>query len=511
MLQARLLRLTVLITAAIGLLSCGDSGSSRGVTLRPVDDGWQAGVFEASDSFAAFCRIPRAAHHRPGSSLDERHFLRSWSHETYLWYDEIPDRNPAAYSDTLEYFARLKTEARTPSGKAKDNFHHAMPTDEWNALAQSGESLGYGATWAIISGDIPRELRVVYVEPDSPAELAGIQRGDKVIDVDGFSVEYSINIAALNAALWPTEEGVEHYFVIAPRDESPRRRVTMEASKVQSKPVLRAKRLPGTNIGYILFNDHIATAERQLMEAIDDLKGVEELILDIRYNGGGYLAIASQLAYMVAGPRVEGKTFEEMRFNDKHRDFDPFGRPLTPMPFISETLDFSVPAGQSLPSLGLDRVVVLTGYGTCSASEAIINGLRGVDVDVIQIGSTTCGKPYGYYPQENCGVTYFTIQFEGVNAKGEGGYAEGFSPSDSMGTAGPHLPGCGLGDDLNHDLGDPHEGQLAAAVAYLGGDTACGLGATSLSIQSKTTATLSAVDVRVVKPAPLRGRVLTHH
>jgi hypothetical protein len=56
-------------------------------------------------------------------------------------------------------------------------------------------------------------------------------------------------------------------------------------------------------------------------------------------------------------------------------------------------------------------VFVLTGGGTCSASEAFMNGLRGVGVEVIQIGSTTCGKPYGFYAQENCGTTYFSIQF----------------------------------------------------------------------------------------------------
>ncbi len=65
---------------------------------------------------------------------------------------------------------------------------------------------------------------------------------------------------------------------------------------------------------------------------------------------------------------------------------------------------------------------VLTGPNTCSASESIINALQGVDVEVIQIGSTTCGKPYGFYPQDNCGTTYFSVEFKGVNAKGFGDY-----------------------------------------------------------------------------------------
>jgi len=84
--------------------------------------------------------------------------------------------------------------------------------------------------------------------------------------------------------------------------------------------------------------------------------------------------------------------------------------------------------------------------GTCSASEGIINVLRGVDIDIIQIGSTTCGKPYGFVPGENCGTTYFSINFKDVNAKGTADYADGFSPDC-------HIPN----DDLSHNLGDPEE------------------------------------------------------
>jgi hypothetical protein len=70
---------------------------------------------------------------------------------------------------------------------------------------------------------------------------------------------------------------------------------------------------------------------------------------------------------------------------------------------------------------------VLTTAGTCSASEAVINGLRGIDVEVNLIGGETCGKPYAFVPQPNCGTTYFAIQTQGVNNKGFGDYADGFS------------------------------------------------------------------------------------
>ena len=112
---------------------------------------------------------------------------------------------------------------------------------------------------------------------------------------------------------------------------------------------------------------------------------------------------------------------------------------------------------------------MLTGAGTCSASEAIINGLDGVNVQVIQIGTTTCGKPYGFYPQDNCGTTYFSIEFSGDNAKGFGDYSDGFSPQNSATPTNAVLPGCATADDLAHQLGDPAEGRLAAALGYING------------------------------------------
>jgi hypothetical protein len=112
-------------------------------------------------------------------------------------------------------------------------------------------------------------------------------------------------------------------------------------------------------------------------------------------------------------------------------------------------------------------VLVITGQDTCSASESIINGLEGAGVTVYQIGSTTCGKPYGFYPQDNCGTTYFSIQFQGVNAAGFGDYGDGFSPANTTPAAGVPVPGCSVGDDFGHALGDPSETRLATALAYL--------------------------------------------
>ena len=124
--------------------------------------------------------------------------------------------------------------------------------------------------------------------------------------------------------------------------------------------------------------------------------------------------------------------------------------------------------GSALPTLNLNRVFVLTTSSTCSASEAIINGLRGADIEVIQIGSGTCGKPYGFYPTDNCATTYFTIQFSGINNKGFGEYADGFAPKNTIDNAFQPvlLNGCALADDFSQPLGNANEALLKTALNY---------------------------------------------
>jgi hypothetical protein len=146
--------------------------------------------------------------------------------------------------------------------------------------------------------------------------------------------------------------------------------------------------------------------------------------------------MASELAYMIANTTLtSGRTFEKLVFNDKNPTRDPVtGEQLTPTPFHSTSQGFSGASGRPLPTLNLDRVYIISGPGTCSASESIINSLRGVNVQVYLIGSTTCGKPYGFYPQDNCGTTYFSIEFRGENAANFGDYSDGFSPANQTGT-----------------------------------------------------------------------------
>jgi hypothetical protein len=385
----------------------------------------------------------------------------------------VPDVDPATRT-VLDYFDILKTSDTTDSGAPKDKFHFTYPTDDWIALSQSGESAGYGLVWALLSTVPPREAVIAYTDPGTPATDAGLMRGDRVLAIDGVDIDDNTDegVNTLNAGLYPADAGESHTFTIQPIGGGASREVTLQSAIITSTPVQNVHVINsgGDSVGYLLFNDHIATAESQLVDAVEQLAAanIDDLVVDIRYNGGGYLAIASELAYMIAGAAAtSGRTFEQLEFNDQYPDTNPVtGEPLDPVPFYSMGQGFSVPSGTALPTLNLPRVFVLTGEGTCSASESIINSLRGVDIEVIQIGSTTCGKPYGFYPADNCGTTYFSIQFRGVNAKGFGDYSDGFSPENTTSAAGEPLPGCSIADDFEHQLGNATEARLAEALQY---------------------------------------------
>lgn len=426
-------------------------------------------------AFAGKCAAPRTGvdantsqpyPDKQGSLNDEKSWLKGWETDLYLWYRELPNPDPSTFTTALDYFNALKTPLTTASGKPKDQFHFTYATSDWEQLSQSGVEAGYGATWALVARAPPRKLYVAFTDPGTPATDNMLARGAEVTQVDtALVVNGDKNV--LNAGLFPATVGETHSFTVIDRGSSTSRTFTMTSKAVTSTPVQHVGLIAGTTVGYLLFNAHIATAEQELIDAVKQLKslGATDLVLDLRYNGGGYLILAAELAYMISNPsRTSGKTFEKTIFNDKYPTQDPVQNvPLSPTPFVSSSVGLSTASGQALPHLDLDRVFVLTGSGTCSASESVINSLLGVDEQVILIGHNTCGKPYGFYPQDNCGTTYFSIQFEGQNQKGFGEYSDGFVPGGG-GPAGP--PGCQVADDFLHELGDPAEARIAAALQF---------------------------------------------
>ena len=503
------------------LSNCGGGSDTTIPVNSPLFNQWQKGTFLPESNFINKCVIPRNGKNpvtnsnfldTQGERTDENNFLRSFSNNTYLWYDEINDQDPGNFG-TQEYFNLLKA--------PHDRFHFTMDSDEWYQLSQSGISAGYGAEWLIKSA-ATTQIFVAFTEPKSPATSSSVnlQRGDEIIKIDDINLnELSSN--QLNTALYPNINQT-HTFVIKKKSTGDIKTIVMTSTNITKTPIQKVKTIATDTgkVGYFLFNDHIATAEKGLFDAITYLKSAEinDLILDLRYNGGGYLAIANQLSYMIAGPTAAaGKIFERMQFNDKHPATNPItGAAINGIPFYSTTIGLSSMINNTpLPSLklnngisGNNRVFIITGNDTCSASESIINTLIGLNIEVIQIGSKTCGKPYGFYPADNCGTTYFTVQFKGINNKGFGDYADGFTPRTTANENANMAMGCLIDDDLEYELGDENEKRIAAALYYRNSNN-CPSVVISRSnlMQIQSTDSIKS-EMRIMKPFWLNNKII---
>jgi C-terminal processing protease CtpA/Prc len=475
----------VIIVISLVLYACGGSSSKPLSPPKSSDNEptWLAGKFSDDSIYKDLCTVPRTGPDSngdtfldsQGTTMHEKMWLRTWTNDTYLWYSEVDDNNPAPFS-VANYFDQLKTNQRTAAGSFKDNFHFSQSTEEYNQRTQSGVTSGYGINWEFVSSSAPRRVIVRYTEPNSPAAIATIGRGYELKTIDGIdfvNATTQVEIDNFNAALFPSDAGQTFNFVFSDSAGDELLDSNLTSANIELQPVQNVKIIDTAagKMGYMQFNSFIRTGQNGLIDGFQEFvdQGVTELVIDLRYNGGGLLAMASQVAYMVAGSaQTNNQIFETLQFNDKYTNVDPVtGNTLQPTPFYTREIDWTTNQfiNNTLPSVDLTRVFILATNNTCSASEAVINGLRGIDVEVVLIGDTTCGKPFGFYATDNCSTTYFTIQFQGVNAKGFGEYAEGFSPVASP-IFDDQLPGCQVTDNFTQVLGGNEEALLAAAIGY---------------------------------------------
>ena len=396
-----------------------------------------------------------------GVLADEKKWIKAYLSERYLWYKDIPmvNADDSRYNvltdgvlnvgaSLLNYFDDSKTPLKTAVGTLVDKFSFIVDSASWNSFVKSS-SRGYGFMLKTSTQEGVKVLTVAYVYPNTPAMNAGLARGDQIISIDGVSVNNTSPEAtdAFNEGLRPTKVAPHNFQILRVGETL---NITMQAQSITLQQVeYKVLNVGLQKVGYLLFNSHVPGAETYLIQAMTYFKqqGITDLVVDLRYNGGGYLAIANALAYSVAGrAQAQGKVFEWIYFSDKRSSEN----------YAVNFTNFGL-NNQAYPSLDIAKVYVLVTGGTCSASESFINGLRGIDVPVELIGSTTCGKPYGFYPQDNCGITYAAMEMEGLNAKLEGRFSDGI------------VPQCTVLDDLNYPLGDASERMLSVAIKRMQG------------------------------------------
>lgn len=375
------------------------------------------------------------------STAEERLWLADYFDDWYFWYRQAPDPSPLTDRSLAAFFqAKLYTgsDPRFP----RDRWSRMESSADFDRFFADGQTLGYGLFLAGIevAGQPDRPLRVRYVEPRSDAAVQDVRRGDEVVSVNGRSAAQLI-AADDFAAFVPAEAGQTLALVL--RRNGVERSLSLRASVYTLTPVDGAQVVQtaqGRRMGYLVVKDMISQAENPLETAFASFKaqGVQELVIDLRYNGGGRVSTARWLASLVTGARADSQTFTRLQFNDRRA-----GR-------NDETYRLLNPSA----ALGLSRVYVLAGPRTCSASELVVNGLRPF-VDVVVVGDTSCGKPVGFVPVSRCGTTFSVVNFEAVNARDQGRYFDGIEAT------------CAVADDLSQALGEPDEALLAAARQHV--------------------------------------------
>jgi hypothetical protein len=347
------------------------------------------------------------------SVADQKAWLGTYMNDWYFWYRLSPRPDAALYTSVDSYFAALLytgTDAAFPA----DRWSRSESTESFNRFFGDGATLGYGVSVAglELARDATQPLYVRYVEARSPAASAGIQRGDQVMSINGRSAADVIaadDYAALSAA----QAGEALTLVL--RRNGGDRSVSLSSAVFDLTPVTGTAVVQtsgGRRLGYVNVKDMISQALAPADAAFSQFKtaGVDDVVLDLRYNGGGLVSTGATLASYVAGQRGTGRRYATLLYNDQRA--------------AANNTTFGFTSLSS--SLGLPRVFVLMGRRTCSACEQVINGLRGAGVQVVAIGETSCGKPVGFLPISQCGRTYSVVNFESVNDRNEGRYFNGF-------------------------------------------------------------------------------------
>jgi C-terminal peptidase prc len=373
----------------------------------------------ASAEAQASCSVPA-----------QNRWVRDALFDLYYWNRELPPINPAPFASPQAYLEAVRF---TPLDAT---YSYIADRAEQEALFSASQFIGLGMSTPFDGV----ELRVSEVYPDSPAAEAGIRRGDRFLAINGRPLGEIIEAGEIATAFGPQEEGLEVTLEWRPV-EGPDRRATLRKRAVIIPPVTatRLYEVDGRKVGYLVLRNFVEPSTEALDHAFTALRdaGATELILDLRYNGGGLVTVAQHLAGLIGGQRTTGEVFAEYVHNDRHRE-------------LNRQIRFEAKTN----ALNLSRLIVITTRASASASEQIVNGLRPY-MPVVIVGDRTFGKPVGQYALPFCDKVLNAVSFVLRNANGEADFFTGLAPT------------CPAADALDRQLGDPEEASLKEAFVYL--------------------------------------------
>ncbi len=358
--------------------------------------------------------------------------------DIYLWYSQIPtDFNPRSYADPDKIMTAIRAFSKEPGfPNPVDRWSFAAKQKDWDNVS-SGAADDFGMNvFFIKEGD----LRVKYVEKASPAGIAGIRRGWRITKING-----NTNITTTNSK-----------FLVDNIYSSPGSNITFEkpdgsvvdvalkAAGYQENPIfLDSVYTAGSKkAGYVVFNSFLGDTTQiynQFQRIFNRFsqESVNEVVIDLRYNGGGYVSVQDKLANYLINSSGNGNIMMNQQYNDKYKQFN------------------STTRFRKLGSLNLSRIFFIVSNGTASASELLINNLKPY-LDVKVVGpSNSYGKPVGFFPIPVKDWYIFPVSFRSTNKNGEGSYFDGIKTDNKA------------ADGLDKEWGDRSEPCLASIIRFI--------------------------------------------
>lgn len=355
--------------------------------------------------------------------------------DIYLWYSQIPSTfNAQSYAEPNAIMEAIRQYSNEPGFSTPvDKWSFGMKQTDWNNLS-SGVSADFGMNvFFIQEGD----LRVKSVERGSPAGNAGIHRGWKITKINGSTNITTGNANFISNAVWNSANG---NFTFQKPDGSTVD-LSLTAATYQEHPVYldTVYSIGSKKIGYLSFNSFLGDTTELYNEFSRVFgkfasAGINDLIVDLRYNGGGYVSVQQKLADYLVPSSANGQLMMKEQFNDKYTQYN------------------SVDNFQKLGSLNLGRIYFIVSHSTASASELLINNLKPF-VNVQLVGpSKTYGKPVGFFPIPVGDWYIFPVSFRSTNNQGQGNYFNGMDLNSQV------------SDGLDKDWGDISESCLQSAI-----------------------------------------------
>ena len=397
----------------------------------------------------------------PENYKDTNEIVQQIMYYYYYWNDKIDDKlgSPPAFKPVPvrtkpdEYFSSLLYDKKMapPGSKEYDRWSFMIPYKEFEEVMVAGEYKSFGYFLALTSEP---SVRVCFVYEDSPMDRAGIERGYELKRLNGTDVMTLIGNNTINKEL--NEES--NRFVFADREGNVLPEMIISKAVVKINPVLSQNcyTIDGKKVGYIVYNSFITASKEAITTALQEFSDVDELVFDLRYNGGGDVSVADAICehLLPASVGTESIDFAKYTFSERTN-------------LYSEELglkDEVRKIKRNAKALNISRLFLIVSDMTASASEEVINGMKPFMDEVILVGAPTDGKPVGMNvfvnDSKNPQWAIAPITFRIDNAIGEGSYFSGFTPTLS------------ISDDLRHNFGvDPQtlEGEacLEAALRYI--------------------------------------------